>query len=122
MFYMLPEKKKFEPYILAGHCFDYTRVTIFNTTIEDRSDETTKRWSSAAQAGLGAHYHFSDKFNLSFSAQYMVHLGNDIHTHLENNNGIEYLEIEQHESNNKLTFEGHLLMTLSLNIKIADLW
>lgn len=119
MFYLLNKEHKIEPYVIAGHCFDYTRVTVFNTLISDQSDQTSKRWSSAAQVGLGAQYHLSNRFNLSFTSQYMVHLGKDIHTQLDNSNGINQLEIEVHDD---LTFEGHLFLTLGLNIKIADLW
>lgn len=122
MFYLLDEPKKIDPYLIAGHCFDYTKVTVYNSLIQNNSGETSHRWSSAAQMGVGTHVPIGEKFDLSLSAQYMVHLGNDIHTHLHSENGVEYLEIEQQETNNKLTFEGHLLLTMSLNIKIADLW
>lgn len=110
------------PYLLAGHCFDYTKVTVYNTLVDDHSDMTTKRWSSAAQAGLGTHFFLGERLNLSASCQYMLHLGNDIHTHVHEEAGHRHLEVEQLGTNNKLTFEGHLLFTLSLNIKIADLW
>lgn len=131
MFYLLdPEfnrreaviKRTVLPYLLAGHCFDYTKVTVYNTLTENNTTTGAKRWSSAAQMGIGTHFFLGQRFNLSTSLQYMLHLGSDIHTHLEEENGKQWLNVEQHGTNNKLTFEGHLLFTVSLNVKIADLW
>jgi len=45
----------------------------------------------------------------------MVHLGADLHTHVLD----EAVEIEKTEG---FSLEGHLLITLSLNYKIAKLW
>ena len=52
-------KPKFRPYILAGHCFDYSRI-------ESKADATVygERWSSAVQAGLGTHLELSPRFIL----------------------------------------------------------
>lgn len=130
MFYLMnPEtgrgtgpSRKILPYLLAGHCFDYTKVTVYNTLVDDHSALNAQRWSSAAQTGLGTHFFLGQKFNLSTSLQYMLHLGNDIHTHVHEENGHRHLEVEHTSTNNQLTFEGHLLFTVSLNIKIADLW
>ncbi|HYG51512.1 MAG TPA: outer membrane beta-barrel protein [Flavobacteriales bacterium] len=121
MFYLLNEPKKLDPYIIAGHCFDYTRVNVYRTLTEP-GQEYKSRWSSAAQAGIGCHYYIGQRFNLSLSTQYMLHLGNDIHAELESENGTEVLHVEQTDTNNKLTFEGHMLTTLSLNFRIGQLW
>jgi hypothetical protein len=112
-------RSKFTPYLIAGHCFDYTRVTPFNTITELHSDESQKRWSSATQAGLGVHWNLSERFNISFSSQYMIHLGNNIHTHVVENNGVKSLEVFPERG---ASMEGHLLTTLSLNIRLFDLW
>lgn len=112
-------QSKFTPYIIAGHCFDYTRVTPFNTITELHSDESQKRWSSATQAGLGVHWNLSEKFNISLSSQYMIHLGNNIHTHVTENNGVKSLEVIPERG---ASMDGHLLTTLSLNIRLFDLW
>ena len=38
MFYPLPVKeRKVQPYILMGHCFDYTRVEIFETSEKEEN-------------------------------------------------------------------------------------
>jgi opacity protein-like surface antigen len=99
---------KFTPYLLAGHCFDYTRVARY-------SDNTgTDRFSSAIQAGMGTHYHIDDRFNISLSGQYMLHLGSDIHTSVSN----QVLTITKANA----AFEGHLLFTFSLNYRVGNLW
>jgi len=101
------------PYILGGHCFDYTKVAK-NASL----DPDPKRWSSAVQMGLGTHYNLTEKFDISLSAQYMLHLGNDIQATITRVNDADYLYITQDD----LSLEGHLLITLSLNYQIADLW
>lgn len=116
LFYPI-QKKKIEPYFIAGHCFDYTKVRINNTGIIDQSDRFIDRWSSAAQMGIGSHWHISQVFNFSLSSQYMVHLGSDVHTHIHDNS----LHIEEHKEEG-FSLEGHLLFTLSLNIKLGKLW
>lgn len=121
MFYPFEGKlqSKFNPYIIAGHCFDYTKVTPFNTVTELNTNEFKERWSSATQAGLGVHWNITPKFNLSLSTQYMIHLGNNIHTHVDEHNGVKELHIEEERG---ASMEGHLLTTLSLNVRLGDLW
>ena len=65
--------KVIQPYILAGHCFDYTRV------MDDKnSSNFQERWSMAMQAGAGTHFNLTQRFDFSLSAQYMLHLGTKI--------------------------------------------
>jgi len=104
-------KGNFTPYFLAGHCFDYTRVQINGT------GETMKRWSSAVQGGVGTHYNFTDNFDVSLSTQYMMHLGDDIHAEVADHGDGKHVHI--HKEN--LGIEGHLLVTLSLNVALPDL-
>jgi hypothetical protein len=40
------------------------------------------RGSSAVQAGAGLHLNLSERLDLSFTTQYMMHLGKDIHAHV----------------------------------------
>ena len=98
----------FTPYILAGHCFDYTRIARYS----DNSGQ--ERISSAVQAGFGTHYHLSERFNFSVSGQYMLHLGDDIHADINSNQ----ISITRKD----LSFEGHLLVTFSLNYRLGNLW
>ncbi len=114
------ENMKIIPYFLAGHCFDYTKVTPYNSMTQVRTDLAQSRWSSATQAGLGVHWQVSPRFDFSFSGQYMIHLGKDLHYHIEEVNGEKVLLMEDGHGNSML--EGHLLFTLSMNVRIADLW
>lgn len=111
MFYPLPQPytpQSFTPYLLAGHCFDYTRIARYS----DNAGE--ERLSSAVQAGLGTHFHFDERFNLSLSAQYMLHLGADLHSSVNAN----VLTVQKQNN----AFEGHLLLTFSLNYRMGNLW
>ena len=101
---------KLRPYFLAGHCFDYTRLT-------DNSNHNNfiERWSSAVQGGAGVHYNLSRRLDLSFVGQYMIHLGNHVHAHRHGN------QVEFHEEKGA-SLEGHLLFHVGINYKIGDLW
>lgn len=128
MFYPHPDKvrtnianfKPFKPkmYFLAGHCFDYTRVqgnNPFYTT-----DALASRWSSAIQGGLGMHIPMTPITDLSVNAQYMYHFGKDIDVETRTSiTGTEYLYVRSTEESG---LEGHLLVTLSLNVRVADFW
>lgn len=111
---------KFEPYLIGGHCFDYTKVEKFSTIYNDNTDEVAERWSSAVQMGLGTHWNVAERLDFSLNAQYMMHLGTEIHAEIEDHHGLEELHI--HESTESLGLEGHLLVSLSVNVLIADLW
>jgi hypothetical protein len=100
----------FKPFILAGHCFDYTRLQ------ENQNPSNFReRWSSAVQAGLGTHVNLNQRLDLTIMTQYMMHLGNHIHAHVGGN--ALHLSEEQGAS-----LEGHFLITLGLNLKIGELW
>ena len=113
-------KGKFTPYILAGHCFDWTEVIKNNFANSTTSLNEAKRFSSAVQAGLGTHYNLADNFDVSLTAQYMLHLGDDINATVFDN------EITQQQDvlieKGSLGLEGHLLINLSMNVYIAKLW
>lgn len=101
---------KLKPYILAGHCFDYTKFTD-NTN----ASEAMERWSSAVQGGAGLHWNLTHKLDLSFVAQYMLHLGNEIHA--EREDGIVSFHEEKGAS-----LEGHMLFHVGINYKLGQLW
>lgn len=111
MFYPLKNAApNVQPYIVAGHCFDYTK----HIDLSNRSN-MIERWSSAVQAGLGVHFNLTERLDLTLLSQYMIHLGTDVHSHVLNNQVI----FEEHKGG---SLEGHLLTTVSLNYKIGDLW
>jgi hypothetical protein len=100
----------FQPYVLAGHCFDYTNIKENKNTTN-----YVERWSSAVQGGVGTHVNLSPRMDISGTAQYMIHLGNDVHAHKEGD------VVEIHKENG-VNLEGHILINLSVNYKIGDLW
>lgn len=102
---------KIRPYILAGHCFDYTLMSANND-----ATNFDERWSSAVQGGLGTHFNLSPRMDLSLTAQYMIHLGNEVGVHQYEDGNIEF------EREGGTSAEGHMLFNLSINYKIGDLW
>ncbi len=101
----------FKPYLVAGYCFDWTDLVATN----DASNRVTQR-SSAVQAGAGFHLNLSERMDLSFVSQYMIHLGGDFHAHRHDDGSVGF---EKHEG---AGLEGHLLFHIGINYKIADLW
>jgi hypothetical protein len=113
MYYIIDPRafqRKLTPYILAGHCFDHTRIRVIGENKPVKSP-----LNSAVQAGIGCHYNITPKFDISATAQYMMHLGKDIHAHAEE--GV--IAVEQHPN---ASLQGHLLFNISVNYKIARLW
>ena len=108
----LKEKQLFKPYVLAGHCFDYTKITE-NTNRNNYAE----RWSSAVQIGLGTHINLSPRLDFSIMGQYMIHLGNHLSPEIINNQLV--FTTEHHHG---ASLEGHLLITLGIHYKIVDLW
>ncbi|MBL7898728.1 MAG: hypothetical protein JNJ99_09350 [Crocinitomicaceae bacterium] len=113
---------RFVPYVIAGHCFDYANVIPLSTPYNDRSSESVSRWSSAVQGGLGSHYFLTERFHLTFSAQFMMHLGNHLEYELEETSTGWYLNTNPTSTIHDERLEGHLLLTLGLNYRIADFW
>lgn len=105
--------KKLSPFVAAGHCFDYTKVYSL------ANGESKDRWSSAVQLGIGTHYNITERFDVTLMTQYMNHLGSDLHSHIKTENGVKHMEIEKHEG---FGLEGHVLVTLSLNYRLGNLW
>jgi hypothetical protein len=102
--------KVIQPYILAGHCFDYNKKTALNNP-----NNTLDRWGSAVQLGLGTHFNITEKMDISLTCQYMLHLTKEIETEIDG----ETIEIVQQKNT---SLEGHLLTTISLNFKLFRLW
>jgi len=107
-------KGKFTPFVAAGHCFDYTEVE--KSTFGGLK---VSRWSSAVSSGLGCHYNIADNFDITLSGLYMMHLGREINASVFKGPNDEPEVIITEED---AALEGHLLLSLSLNVYIADLW
>jgi len=113
MYYVLNNRqypKVMQPYIVAGHCFDYNKKTVLQQTSINK-----ERWGSAVQAGIGTHINFTPRFDVSLTCQYMIHLTNELEIEDDGNT----IDIVEHKNS---SLEGHLLTTVSLNYKIAKLW
>ncbi len=102
--------KLLQPYFIAGHCFDNSKVSEQNN-----SSNFADRWSMAAQAGLGTHINITPRFDCTLSAQYMLHFGKDIETTIDK----DVVTIEQKKIS---TPDGHLLVSISFNYKLFHLW
>ena len=102
--------KLLQPFILAGHCFSYSKVTEQDNTVN-----YADRWTMAAHAGLGTHINITPRFDCSLSARYMLYFGKDIETTTENDKVI----IEKEKFT---TPYGHLLFSVSVNYKLFHLW
>ncbi len=103
-------EKLLQPYFIAGHCFDYSRVTE-----QGNKSNYADRWSMATQAGAGTHINITNRFDCSLSAQYMMHFGKDIQT-----TGEKGTVIITKQDNT--TPDGHLLVSLSFNYKLFHLF
>jgi hypothetical protein len=103
-------EKLFQPYLIAGHCFDYSLVRE-----QVNENNSANRLSMATQAGIGIHINVTKQFDCSLSGQYMLHFGKEIETSITN----EAVSIEKKDFSSP---EGHLLLTLSFNYKFGKLW
>ena len=114
MYYLIPSSAenttKIQPYVLAGHCFDYANIK------DNKTDNFAERWSSAVQGGLGTHFNLSQRFDVNLQGQYMIHLGNDIDTRKEPDGTAVFTK------NAGVNLQGHILITLGVNYKVGDLW
>lgn len=99
-----------QPYLIAGHCFDYTKVAALN----DKANSAS-RLSMATQAGLGTHVNITSKLDCSLSGQYMLHFGKEIETNIKG----DEIAIEKKDFSG---IDGHLLFTVSFNYKFFHLW
>ncbi len=113
MFYPLKDpsyRKLMKPYVVMGWCFDYTHVA-------ENSDPKNayERWSAAIQTGIGNHINLTERFDITLIVQYMFHLGKHLEAHNEEGDFV----IHEHGG---LNLEGHLLFTVGVNYRIADLW
>ena len=101
------------PYILAGHCFDYSKIT------RSSDNASLDKLNSAVQAGLGMHYNITDRTDISLTAQYMMHLGKDIHADVHEHDGVRHVHMEKTTVQG---IEGHMLINLSMNVRLFDMW
>lgn len=114
MFYLINThafQRPVTPYIMAGHCFDWTRITI-----SGKPEMTRKKFSTAVQAGVGANFNITTRLDMTLAAQYMMHIGKELHLE-KDAEGSYFIEEVKNPG-----WEGHLLISLSLNYKFLKLW
>lgn len=99
-----------KPYFIAGHCFDYSKVSE-----QGNKANAASRLSMATQAGMGTHLNITKQFDCSLSGQYMLHFGKEIETEIDG----DQVFIEKKDFSHP---HGHMLFTISFNYKFADLW
>lgn len=104
------EKQLLQPYFIAGHCFDFSKIQ----AQADKSNAAS-RLSMATQAGAGTHIRIQPRFDCSLAAQYMLHFGKELSTRIEN----EEILIEKKSFTHP---HGHLLFTISFNYQLGRLW
>ncbi len=116
------QKNTFTPFVLGGFCGDYTKIQanpIIDEELNSNLKKSKDRWSFATQLGFGTHYNFTERFDISFTSQYVLHFGSDIDAQVRTNDiGEKYLQIEKEKGSN---LEGHIFITISANFVIADL-
>lgn len=111
MYYLTKKPNPFiQPYVLAGHCFEYLKFTENNNP-----SNYAERWSGSVQGGFGTHFNITQRCDISLVTQYMLHLGTKIIA--SNNNNITTFTKKSGSG-----IHDHILLHLSINYKIADLW
>lgn len=104
------DDRLFQPYFIVGHCFDKSRVAETGN-----SPNGASRLSMATQTGFGTHVNISPRLDCSVSGQYMLHFGKDIEVDTGNEKVIIQKAAHSHA-------DGHLLLTVSFNYKLFQLW
>lgn len=101
------------PFLVLGQALVNSRITK-----NGLNGETASQWYPLANAGIGGHWYFTNKFDFSLSCQYMQPLGR----------GIEASEFSGSQGEREITINenvrtpGYFFLNLSFNATIADLW
>ena len=98
------------PYLMAGQCFDLTRVGIRGGT------ETPLIFSAAVQGGIGLSSFVHPAIELNLQTQYMMHMTQHVHLNFDEN-GVATTEVAKGAS-----AAGHLLGTFSFTVYFLRLW
>ena len=102
-------KDQLEPFVEAGHCFDWTTISAYE------EDLSASRFSSAVQFGGGVKYLLEENLELGLKAQYMIHLGKDLHADVH----ADHFHIHESEGSE---LESHILFSFTINYILSDLW
>lgn len=102
--------RKFVPYIMAGQCFDLTKVGVVYQTASPLV------FSAAVQGGVGVSSFVYRNVELNLQLQYMMHMTQ--HVHLD----WDELGVASYEIDKGASTEGHLLTTFSMTFYFLNLW
>lgn len=102
--------RKFVPYIMAGQCFDLTKVGVVYQTASPLV------FSAAVQGGVGVSSFVHRNVELNLQLQYMMHMTQ--HVHLD----WDELGVASYEIDKGASTEGHLLTTFSMTFYFLNLW
>lgn len=109
LYYPLNKNGFVQPYIVAGHCFEFLTMSE-----NGNPDNAASRKSASIQAGAGVHLHIAPRTDLSFMTQYMMHFGTNI--------DVVQTDPVIFEKPGGIALQDHILLNFSINYIIADLW
>ena len=109
MLYPQLKRRRVQPFLSLGAAADYSSVR----EMKNKENEAG-RWNLGVMGGLGMHINITWRTDITLSAHYMVHFGEKIETV---NTGEEIVFLPGGNGT-----DGHLLLTMSMNFKMMDLW
>ena len=101
---------KVVPYLMAGQCFDLTKVGVAFQT------QSPLVFSAAIQGGAGISSFVHKNVELNLQAQYMMHMTQHVHLNFDELGAATY-DIDKGAS-----AEGHFLTTFSVTFYFLSLW
>ncbi|MCS6917920.1 MAG: hypothetical protein RMK52_06455 [Chitinophagales bacterium] len=110
LLYFQRRLQRVAPFVLTGIAAD--ALTLHNRLT---ARHRTSSWTTALQGGIGFHINLTWRSDLTVSAAYQHHLSHQAILQTEES-------ILAQVPRSGRTGDGHLLVTLSMNYKITDLW
>jgi hypothetical protein len=101
---------KIVPYVMAGQCFDLTKVGVVYETASPLV------FSAAVQGGAGISSFVHRNVELNLQAQYMMHMTQHVHLNFDESGSASY-DVEKGAS-----AEGHFLTTFSVTFYFLSIW
>ena len=98
------------PFLAIGPNADYVKLRE-----RVNKENFASRWSIAAQSGIGMHINITRRTDMTISTLYMLHFGSPLILPLQDASVITIPD-------NGKGLDGHFILHVSFNYKIADLW
>lgn len=109
MLYTQNKLRRVQPFFFAGPDADFEKL---HETID--AGNAASRWNLAAHAGMGMHINVSWRSDITISTAYMLRFGPKIESVT---NGDQQVFLA-----NGSGTDGQLMLTISMNFKMLDLW